>query len=253
MSAGIGAGPAPSTARRPQVSRPPSTALPSVTERVRRPVDSALLDPVIHAALGGGQPSRAHAIVESVHQSPTEGACPAQRGHEAVERHDERLLLEVLDPSSACDADDRKHPGGIAPTPAREPARRVDRPRDVRAPVAQRLGLDHEAHPRRGAQHVVESPRPGQSTACRTCQPSRVNGLSARRTWASDSAPTRLRRARRSARRLIRTKTPESRASRSPSTAWPAAAASIAATSATVAPAARDAAVIRRRRCWRRA
>ena len=97
--------------------------------------------------------SRAHAPMIAA-----EGASLAQRGHQAVERHNERFLLEPRDPPSADDAYDGQHPARITPALACEPTRRVDRPHDVRAAIAQRLGLDHEAHPRWGAQHVVKIP-----------------------------------------------------------------------------------------------
>ena len=75
------------------------------------------------------------------------------------------------------------------------------------------------------------------------------SGLSARRTSASDSAPTRLRRARRSARRLgsaIPTATAPSPTARP---AWPALAASGLAAAAIAAHPANRAALIRRRSC----
>jgi hypothetical protein len=83
-----------------------------------------------------------------------------QCGDHAVQRDDKHVVLDRLDPSSASDADHRTNPARIAPALVREPTRRVDRPDDVRAAVAQRLGLDHESDPRRGAQHVVEVPAP---------------------------------------------------------------------------------------------
>ena len=121
------------------------------------PVDSALLDASSPRAGLWSAVSRSRDR-RVCPPSPAEGACPAQRGHEAVERHDEHLVLDVLGPSGACDADDRTHPGGVAPTPAREPARRVNRARKVGARVAQRLGFDHEPHPGRGAHDVIKIP-----------------------------------------------------------------------------------------------
>jgi hypothetical protein len=43
----------------------------------------------------------------------------AQRGYQAVERHNEHVALHSLDASCARQADHRTHPAGIAPSPAR--------------------------------------------------------------------------------------------------------------------------------------
>jgi hypothetical protein len=117
----------------------------------------------------------------------------AQFGEQAVQRDDPQR--DALESAGARDARNRDHAGGIAAAASRQPACRADGLCRVRLRVAgsRRGGLVSitKPTPDRARSTWSESPRVRTLAPCRKPRPSRPSGRSARRTSASESAPTR--------------------------------------------------------------